>query len=302
MRLVGHDADAVGDRAGGAGGGGQEVGVAVVDRVAAQRRARVAELGAGGDDHDARPRARARRSRDRRRRACRGGAARGPCPPRASMSPSAMSSPARRTCWPGAGAAADPHAARRRGRSTRRARPRRAGRHRGAGHDLDRGARATAPASGLAGADLADDGQVDRACPRWRRRRPRRPRRSRPSRSCRSSAARSVRRRPRRSGRPSASISGCGKAGSGETAARIALDVLVDGAAGQPSVVLGRVLLAQHACRPRPAGRTSAASATSPTTRTPWPKVQSPSTVSDSASRSDGAPSGKRLSKSPTSL
>ncbi len=41
--------------------------------------------------------------------------------------------------------------------------------------------------------------------------------------------------------------------------------------------------------------------ATSPTTSTPRPKVQSPWTVKELAFTSDGAPSGNRLSNSPTS-
>ena len=45
-----------------------------------------------------------------------------------------------------------------------------------------------------------------------------------------------------------------------------------------------------------------ASSSTSPMTCTPWPNVQSPATLSELAFFSDGAPSGKRLSKSPTSL
>ena len=46
----------------------------------------------------------------------------------------------------------------------------------------------------------------------------------------------------------------------------------------------------------------SASSSTSPMTCTPCPKVKSPSTRSEWALRSEGAPSGKRWSKSPTSL
>lgn len=49
-------------------------------------------------------------------------------------------------------------------------------------------------------------------------------------------------------------------------------------------------------------GVPGSASSASPTTRTSAPKVQSPRTVSEAASRRDGGPSGKRASKSPTNL
>ena len=56
LRLVRHDADAVGDRAGPTYGGREHVGVAVVDGVVAAGAARLAQLGAGGQDHHARAR------------------------------------------------------------------------------------------------------------------------------------------------------------------------------------------------------------------------------------------------------
>ena len=144
-------------------------------------------------------------------------------PSSSSMSPSEMSSPVGPDVLAGARRRRlDADRARRRGRSTRRARPWSAPAGTGApvmiltavpGRERqDRG---------LAGADLADHGQRDRVRPRWRRRRPRRPRRSRPSRSCRSSAARSGATTSSASARPRASISGCWKAGSGETVARM---------------------------------------------------------------------------------
>ena len=118
-----------------------------------------------------------------------------------------------------------------------------------------------------------------------------RPRRTRPSRSCRSSAARSARRRPRPPTSPRASISGWSKGGSGSIAASIR--------SRWSSTETSSSVMLQDATRP--ATRSAAAGlqgSTSPTTLTCAPKVQSPSTVSDVASRSDGAPSGKRLSNS----
>ena len=158
----------------------------------------------------------AHRRPGRPRRAARAAGGRARCPASTSRSPSATSSPARRTCWPSSGAwvithlrdaAVGPLVGHHRVG---------AGGHRGAGHDLDRGARATSPAAWPA------------------RRRSRRPRagaparpRSRRRRRARHTAYPSIAelskpgsgdrgvRRPRRPGRPNASISGWSKAGSG---------------------------------------------------------------------------------------
>ncbi len=87
-RLVGHDADPVGDRAGPAGRGREQEGVAVVDRVVAERRARAraarsrstgSPTRGRGPGPDAWP--------GRRRRAGRGGAGRGRCRRSTSTSP-----------------------------------------------------------------------------------------------------------------------------------------------------------------------------------------------------------------------
>ena len=184
----------------------------------------------------------------------------------------ATSSPARRTCWPGVGGLGDPHLGDaavgplvghdRVG----------AGRHRRAGHDLDRGAGRQREQLRLAGADLADDRQVHRVRRRWRWRR---------RRAHGVAVHRGVveaRQRDRRGdvlggGRPRASSSGCWYGGSGWTASRIRSRWSSTGSGASAIRRPGAPSPAGDALRP-----SSASSSTSPMTRTPWPKVQSPST------------------------
>ncbi len=168
-------------------------------------------------------------------------------------------------------------------------------RDRGAGHDLRRGARRDREQTGPG----RHRSRRPRAAPpvtrRSRRRRRRRRRRTRPSRSCRRSAARSRETTSSAAGRPRASSSGWGYAGSGPTAARIRVrcssTVTTVDAARASAIRDGGGLLAERAVgvdalgagllleRPR-----------RPTTRTPCPKVQSPPTRSDLAALERRAP------------
>ncbi len=299
VRLVGDDADAVGDRAGGAGGGGEEVGVAVVDRVVAQRRAGVAELGPGGDHHDARSRAGAYgRAAHRGEHAEVARAEDGALLEQhvalgdvVAGRPDVLARLGGTVDAHLGDAAVGPLVGDDRGG---------AGRHRGAGHDLDRGARRHREDRRLAGPDLTDDGQHDGrvlggagdvvgdhgvAVHRGVVEARQRDRRhdvlgQRRGRAPPSAAA----------GRPGAARSwrGCARRSPPPAGGR--------GAAQACCSCSSRTVPPSTRCADVDA------SATSPTTFTSRPKVQSPSTLNESASRSDGAPSGKRLSKSPTSL
>ena len=239
------------------------------------------------------------RAPGRPRRAARGGAGRGRCPPRRARRPPRRPRRAAGRAGPAAGACVDPDLGdaavgplvghHRVG----------AGRHRGAGHDLDGGARATARSSLAWPAPISPTtGRCTGASSRGVGDVGVRARRTRPSRSCRSDGS---------------AIGGDDVLGARRGRAP------PSAAAGRPAAARRRRGSARGGRRPRssvrhqpsarehgpggdPLGGRRPSSSTSPTTWTPWPKVQSPSTVSDVASFSDGAPSGKRLSNSPTSL
>ena len=197
-RLVGDDADPVGDRAGAADRGGEQEGVAVVDRVVAElgARARAARSRSRGS----RPAAAAGRSTVARPTEASSPSRRGPrmAPCSTSRSPTATSSPAGRMCWCGSGAWLDPDGV---GAAVG---PlvghHRVGalRHRRAGHDLGGRARTERAQAAPGRRRSRRRPAASPASPARRPRRRRTGRRTRPSRSCRSSAARSARRRPRR--------------------------------------------------------------------------------------------------------
>ena len=167
-------------------------------------------------------------------------------------------------------------------------------RHRRAGHDPPRRARLESGRVASPAATTPATGSTTRpaAAPR---RRPR-GRRTRPLRRGRSAAARTGAMTSAALTGPRPSASGTGHRGQRRHQREDPLEVGLDRDQGiQPSEPEST----------SPAGTrcaVSASSATSPTISTPWPNVQSPSIVSDDAFVSDGAPSGKRLSNSPTSL
>ena len=295
LRLVGHDADAVGDRARVADGRGEHVGVAVVDRVVAAGGAGLAQLRARGQDHHARPGPHGhRRAADAGQQAELARAEERALLDEEVALGDVLAGHAHVLAGPGrprddhlGDAAVGPLV----GHDGVRARG-----HGRAGHDLHGRAGRHRADAGLAGADLPHDRQVHRTLvgggrdvvahhgvpvhggvveARQRDRRGDVLRHDQPQRV----EQRLLVRRQRTQ--------------------RVEDLLLVLGDGPQRRLGIGHQPSSTVSAATRCAE--SASSSTSPMTWTPRPNVKSPSTLSEVALRSDGAPSGKRWSKSPTS-
>ena len=314
LRIVGDDADPVGDGVGLAHRSRERERVGVVDRVEAERRTRLAQLAPRREHDDARAAAAPGPTRARSPPGSSPLAARGSCPRRAASRrpgrPRRADGRARRARAP-----ADRHVGATAVGPLDRDDDVGAGRHRCPGHDLDGLTGRQRVGLALPGGRLADDRQPDRRVLAPRRAGRRAGRRSRPSRSCRSSG-RSIDERDVLADRQAERLQQRllvrrerlrRARGSWSGALRRCARGHPSRASAAPVTLTARLVAALTVDRPARSPRCFPASRRHrPGRRRARPRLRRTSsrraTVKTVASRNDGGPCGKRASKSRTSL